>query len=225
MTRWHLAAGLPDPDEIRRKAAEVLARPEYAQAPPEEESAAQELLLRVLRALRDGYYWLADSLGFLPASLRYPVAALLVAALVLLFVRFILMLRRASELPTRGSRVRDRQRHGQSPEELESLAQQEFERGRVIEAVRLLLRAGLLRLEQFEKRPHRPGTTNRELLRRYRASPLFEPLQTLVDTIDLKWYGDRPAAPDDYRNCLDAEVRLREVLASRAPRAAAAATP
>src|SRR5262245_30804424 len=98
-----LTDGLPGPDEIRRKAAEVLARPEYLQAPPEDESAARELLLRALRALRDGYFWLAESLDFLPAALRYPLAALLVAVLVLLFVRFILMLRQASELPSRGA--------------------------------------------------------------------------------------------------------------------------
>jgi hypothetical protein len=211
-----LLAALPGPDEIRRKAAEVLARPEYQADPSSDDaSTTQQLLLRVLRGLFEAFTWLAESLGFLPAFLRYPAAALLVLLLVALVVRIITMLRRATELPTRGARVRDRQHHGQSPEELEALARQEFDRGRVIEAVRLLLRAGLLRLEQNEKRPYRPGTTNRELLRRYRASPLFEPLQTLVDTIDLKWYGDQPAAPDDYRSCLDAEVRLREVLAAR----------
>lgn len=211
-----LMADLPGPEEIRRKAAEVLARPEYLSATPEEESATQQLLLRILRALHDGFVWLADSLAFLSPSVRYPVALVLVVVLFVLFVRFIYMLRRATQLPSQGARVRERQGRRESADELETLARQEYERGRVIEAVRLLLRAGLLRLEQAEKRRYRPGTTNRELLRRYRASPLFEPLKTLVDMIDLKWYGDQPAVSDDYRACLDAEERLRDVLDARA---------
>jgi hypothetical protein len=221
-----LAAALPGPDEIRRKAAEVLARPDYHLEPASDEgSATQQIVLRILRALFDAFTWLAESLSFLPAFLRYPAAALLVLLLVALLVRIIYMMRKATHLPSRSASRRERHRRGQSADELEALAQQEYDHGRVIEAVRLLLRAGLLRLEQTEQRPNRPGTTNRELLRLYRASPMFEPLKTLVETIDFKWYGDQPASREDYGACREAEQRLRVVLDSRAQRAAHAATP
>ncbi len=219
-----LLPALPAPDEIRRKAAEVLARPEYQnEQSTDEGSATQQLVLRLLRVLFDAFAWLAESLGFLPASLRYPVAAVLVLLLIVFLIRIISMMRKATQFPSRQVRARERQGLSQTAEELEALAQQEFEHGRVIEAVRLLLRAGLLRLEHREQRPRRPGTTNRELLRRYRASPMYEPLRTLVETIDFKWYGDQPTSPEDYSACRDAEQRLRTALDSPEPSTAAAA--
>jgi len=220
-----LLAELPGPAEIRRKAVEVLARPEYRNGSPEEENATQQVLLSALRAVRDAYNWIVGLTESVPAYVRYPVAAALVVVLILVFVHIIYTLRQATQLPAQGSRLRERQGRRQSPDELVTLARQEFEQGRIVEAARLLLRAGLRRLEQAEKRPHRPGMTNRELLLRYRSSPVFEPLRTLVSTIDRKWYGDEPAVSEDYRSCLDAEQRLQAVLAARASRAAAANAP
>jgi uncharacterized protein DUF4129 len=68
----------------------------------------------------------------------------------------------------------------------------------------------LLRLETREKRRFRVGTTNREHLRRYRNSPIADPLRLLVDTLDLKWYGDAPCQPEDYATCREAHAQIRQ---------------
>jgi len=71
-----------------------------------------------------------------------------------------------------------------------------------------LLQASVLRLEQAEQRINRPGTTNRELLRRYRSSAVVRPLSTLVDTVDQSWFGDRPCTRLDYLDCLSAHDEI-----------------
>ena len=70
-----------------------------------------------------------------------------------------------------------------------------------IGAIRLLFRSALRRLELAERRKFRPGFTNRELLRRYRSSPLADSLARLVETIELKWYGNTPCEQADYVAC------------------------
>ncbi len=202
---------LPSAEQIRRKAQEVLARPEY-QTDSASGDGGRSLMLRILGWLGDAFRWLADSLSFLPDRWRYPAAIGLVILLALLIFRMIIGLRRATQLPSRVRGERKRQPRIQSPEELEKLALAERERGRWVEAIRLLFRACLLRLEKFEKRPLRPGATNRELLRRYRRSSVYEPLRTMVDTIDQKWYGDYPAAEADFEDCQTAHQQLRSLL-------------
>lgn len=213
-----LIAALPPPDEIRRKAVEVLQRPEY-----HEDSAsgsgelARTILLRVFRWLGDAFEWLADSLRFLPDSWRYPAAILLCVLLAAFVIRIIYVIGKAARLPDRVHAPRERRQRAHSAEELEALAEEEYFRGRVLEAVRLLFRAAVRRLEDAEKRVNRPGTTNRELLRRYLSTPLYEPLRTMVDTIDVKWYGGRAVAPGDYDVCAAAHRRVRALIAATYP--------
>lgn len=211
-------AVLPSPDEIRRKAAEVLQRPEY-----HEDTASgsgeltRNILLRVFRWLGNAFEWLADSLWFLPGPLRTLAAILLCVLLAAFIIRIIYAIGKAARLPDRVHAPRDRRQRARSAEELEALAEEEYFRGRVLEAVRLLFRASVRRLEDAEKRVNRPGTTNRELLRRYRSTPLYEPLRTMVDTIDVKWYGGRAVAPGDYDVCAAAHRQVRERIAARSP--------
>jgi hypothetical protein len=209
---------VPSADDIRRTAGEILQRPDYQlESDPTSQSLADSLLIRALRWLLEGFISLAESLSILPGVLRYPAAALLCAVLVFLIYRIVRTLARTTRLPeTADAAPRTRSARTVPPEELEGLAAAAHRDGRITEAVRWLLRAALLRLELAEKRKPRPGTTNRELLRRYRATPLQPPLETLVDTIDLHWYGDRPADPEDFERCSASYEQLRQVVATQA---------
>ena len=210
------AAALPPPDEIRRKAAEVLARPEY-QADTPAGDGSQSLALRIIEWILEAIGWLAGVLSFLPDVLRYLIIAGLVALLIYVAYRIIRGIAGAARLPERGVSTRSRHDTARSPAEFESLAQAAMDEGRVIEAVRLLFRASLLRIEQAEKRPQRLGVTNRELLRKYRATPIQEPLRVFVETIDFKWYGGQPASSEDFERCRTAYAELREAIAARPP--------
>lgn len=210
------AAALPPPDEIRRKAAEVLERPEYQSDTPTGDGS-QSLALRIIEWILESIRWLADSLSFLPDVIRYPIIVGLIALLIYVAYRIIRGIAGAARLPERGLSTRTRHDTAKSPVEFESLAQAAIDEGRVIEAVRLLFRAGLLRIEQAEKRPQRPGVTNRELLRKYRATPIQEPLRVFVETIDFKWYGGQPASSEDFERCRTAYAELRDAITARVP--------
>ena len=101
-------------------------------------------------------------------------------------------------------------------EDLELKAEQAEAQGDFIGAVRLLFRASLLRIERAEERPIRRGITNWELLRRYRTSPLFAPLERFVQTIDSKWYGHDECVRDDCVNCRTEYVRIRGLVERQA---------
>jgi hypothetical protein len=211
-----LLAALPASDQIRRKAAEVLQRDEYRPDSTTGE-VSESLFLKFIRMVLEAIQGMADSLSFLPDWLRYPVIVALIALLLYVGYRIIRGIAGAARMPERSISTRTRQATAKSPDEYETLAADAMREGRVIEAVRLLFRAGLLRIEQAEKRPLRPGITNRELLRKYRATPIQEPLREMVETIDVKWYGGRPASSDDFDRCQAAYGVLREAIASRTP--------
>lgn len=220
-----MTPSIPSADDIRRKAIEVLQRPEYQlDAAPAGGTGNDALIWRVLNWFGDALLSLANSLSGLPGALRYVVAVLLIALLVWLVYRIIRSLAGAARLPHPGAASGERGSRATHPDELEGLADAARRDGRIIEAVRWLFRAALLRIELVEKRRHRPGTTNRELLRRYRATLLQEPLRTLVDTIDLHFYGDRPARAADYERCRQSYEQLCVVIAAAARPATASVT-
>lgn len=65
-------------------------------------------------------------------------------------------------------------------------------------ALRCLLKASFIQLENTQKRPFRRGITNRECLRLFRNTGVCEPLQNLVDMVDMKWYGNMTCSAADY---------------------------
>ena len=208
---------VPSADDIRRTAGEVLNRPDYQlDSDSAAQSSVDSLLVQVLRWLLDAFTGLAESLSILPGALRYPVAALLCILLGFLIYRMIRALVGTARISDKvDDSIRTRSGRAAPPEELEALAEAAHRDGRIVEGVRWLLRASLARLELAEKRKPRPGTTNRELLRRYRSTPLLSPLKTLVDTIDVHWYGDRPAAPQDFERCSASYDQLRRIVSAR----------
>ncbi len=202
--------------QLREKVSEVLARPEYAQADHESSTAMLEFWQRVLEWVLVPIRWLFEMTEGLPEVIRWLVVGGLTLLLVVLVIHIVWTFHRAL---TGASMARrevaldiDEHTHRQ-PEEVEILAQQIAADGDLIGAVRLLLVATLLRLEQREERPFRRGMTNRQHLRRYRNSNVFEPLQTLVRTIELKWFGDEVCEQTDYETCRRAHGTLCTLLA------------
>jgi hypothetical protein len=204
------ASKLPDPDVIRRTAAEVVQRPHFQiEPPPESGTTLVDLLLKVLSWIVAPFRWLFNALEGLPDFLRYLIVIALVVILVVLIGHMIYSLARL----TRGLRRRELlplelQKANRDPAVLERQALEAGERADYILAVRLLFSAGLVCLEQSQKRRFRAGTTNREVLRRHRDSPLFEPLQLLVGTIEAKWYGFETCGAADYEACRSAYARI-----------------
>jgi hypothetical protein len=216
-------ATLPPPDAIRQTANEVVSRPYYdlGAGPPRDWTPPWwlELLQSIIEWIVEPFRWLFDSLEGLPDAVRWLIvilAALLAAALIGHILYSLITAVRGPSSRKLGAyqsshRLVD-------PSELEQEAERAGARGDYIGAIRLLFRAALRRIELAENRNFLPGFTNRELLRRYQATPLGEPIRRLVDVIDTKWYGDSRCEPADYSACRNEHVRIRQQI--DAPRTA-----
>ena len=135
--------------------------------------------------------------------MRWLIILALLAILALLVWHMLYSVVQAMQAPRSRARL-DRDALGGRPDpaELERQAEAAAARADFITAVRLLFRADVLRLEEFEDKPNRPGTTNRELLRRYQRHPnVAESLRSFVDLIDRKWYGEEQCVQTDYAVC------------------------
>lgn len=211
-----LLDAVPGADAIRRKAAEVLGRPEYRI----NDTVTDERSLWGYVA--DGFHWCMEQLSALsrlmegwPVPLQWLVKIVLVVVLLLLVAHIIYTILGSVRTPGRSTDGKPRDARRRDPRDLERMAEEARGRSDFIGAVRLLFRAAILRLENAERRVNRPGTTNRELLRRYRSTPVHPALQQFVTVIDTKWYGGRECGPEDYESCRSAHGDVRN-LARRA---------
>lgn len=203
-------AALPDPDTIRRTAADVVQRSEFRLDP---ESNADEVLLRLLlrgmELLGWIFRWLFQLVEGLPEWLQWVIVVGLVLIVVLISAHLIYTIcslfwgvqRPRGEVLTMPRVVVD-------PANLERQSAEAAARGDCSLAVRLLFRAGLLRLEKAEDRKLRGGTTNREVLQRHRHAPVYEPMKVFVEIIETKWYGMGDCSLADYETCRVAHAEL-----------------
>jgi hypothetical protein len=204
------STSLPPPESIRKTAAEVVSRPYYdLDLAPRDDGPP--IWLELLRWITKPFKWLFESMEGLPDIVRWIVVVLAVILLVALishltytFVRAIRgpLPRRRAFLATSAPET--------NPVDLEQEADEAGKAGDYIRAIRLLFRAALRRIETAEKKKLRPGFTNRELLRRYRSTPLFASLERFVETIDQKWYGDGTCLEEDYLTCCGEHARIRD---------------
>jgi hypothetical protein len=211
MLAQNSSATLPPPDTIRSTANEILSRPYYDLGAGPPRNPSPPFWLEFLEWILEPFRWLFDSMEGLPDVVRWIVVILSAVLCVALVAHIIYTLIRAVRGPAdrhlgayqSAARVID-------PAELEQDAEQAGARGDYIGAIRLLFRATLRRIELAEKKNFQPGFTNRELLRRYQATPLGEPIRRLVEVIDMKWYGDLACEPSDYTACRSEHVRIRQ---------------
>ncbi len=190
------ADALPEADAIRRKATEVLDRPEYSAKDVAEDSGG------LWSYVSDAFRWCMEQLNslsrtmeVLPVPLQWVLKIVLVALLLLIVAHIVYTVLRSMRVPELSPDAKPGGGRERDPRELERMAEKARERSDYIEAVRLLFRAAIVRLENAERRVNRPGTTNRELLRRYRATPVHSPLRQFVSVIDTKWYGGAECEP------------------------------
>lgn len=211
----NVAVPEPSRDQLRALAAEITSRPEYDLVPrPVDTQWMSDLLFTVLEWVVLPFQWVYHLTAGLPEFLRVIVVLVLAVALVALVGHIVYSLAGAMRGGDDGTLSPDKGRRGIEPSEWERRASAAAGAGEFITAVRHLFRATLGRLEQAEKKPFRPGTTNRDLLRRYRTrSEIAEGLRMFVDTIDRKWYGDEACTENDYAVCLTAYGGVRRAAA------------
>jgi hypothetical protein len=201
---------LPPPETIRSTAAEVVARPDYDLG-QHDLKLEPPFWLEMFRWILTPFEWLYDSMEGVPDVFRWiiVIVAALVCVALIAHIIYTLVTAIRGPIRSRGTKYEFAVEEI-DPVDLESEADRISHRGDYIGAIRLLFRASLRRLELAERRKFRPGFTNRELLRRYRASPLAAALERLVETIELKWYGDAPCVQDDYTYCRAAHDYIRQ---------------
>jgi hypothetical protein len=206
-------AAFADPEAIRRKAAEVVSRPEFDLSPASEQPPIN-WGLRILFWVLKPFFWFLEQLGDIGLPLKILIVTVLVLVLVALVVHIVYTLTKAIRGPTRVRREVVAE-PPPSPEALEAAARQRAGSGDFIGAIRALFKAALVRIEATEKKPFRRGITNREILKRYKTSRLFEPMSRFVDLIDTRWYGEIPCERIDFVTCETEYGRIRDVLEGR----------
>lgn len=208
---YSLLATLPDAEIIRKKAAEVVARPEF-QLDSGSERETFTLWIRLVRWLISPFVWLSKMLQGLPSPLWWLVVIVLSLVLLALIAHISWTLYSAIKNPGRRRSAAVTNVPTATAEDLERAAFEAEAVGDFIGMIRLLFRAGLRRIEKAEDKPIRRGITNYELLKRYRKSPLFEPLEWFVDTIDSKWYGHDVCVSEDCSAGRKEYSRIRELV-------------
>jgi hypothetical protein len=201
-------------DEIRQKIEEVVGRPEFqldSAIDPDAIGLWFRLLLWMLRPI----IWLFEALDGLPNALRWVIVVVLMMVLVMLIAHIIWSFVAAVRGTPRRAVAGLVKAPDVMPEDLEQAAEEAVGAGDYITAARVLFLASLLRVERAEKKTLRRGVTNRELLRRYRNSPLFEPLARFVEIIEMKWYGHAVCDASDYEGCRAQYAQIIDVLERR----------
>lgn len=194
----------PNPERIRTQAAEILARDDYDLTVRGHEGTwFVDLLMKLLEWLLIPFRWVFQMTEGLPEVFRWLIILAMIVLLGLLVWHMLASIIRAVRGETgRLQAVKAARRRAVDPEELEQEADAAGRQGDYVTAVRRLFRAAVLRLERSDKRPLRPGTTNRALLRRYGDRPTVgQALGLFVETIDRKWYGNEPCLEADYAAC------------------------
>jgi len=207
-------AAIADPQSIRKKALEVVSRPEFdLSTTPDEDSL--NLGWRIMLWLVRPIGWFLESLGGLSLPLKILIVSTLVLLLAALIAHIVYSFLQAFRGPVRRQRALAASPPSR-PEAFEESAKLKADEGDFIGAIRALFKAALLRIEQMEMKPLRKGITNRELLKRYRSSRLFDPLGKFIELIDSRWYGSVPCEPIDFAICESEYQRIRKVLEGRA---------
>lgn len=180
-----------DSDRLRAETERILSHPKYRV-----DTTTSERLQLWLASLWYGFIEFLDSVAGLVGG---PVALSLII-LTIVVVSSVLVARHLGQRRAREVEDRIRREHalarGADPSDLEQEAERAARTGDFGNGVRLLFRAGLLRLDERGRISYRPGLTRAEI-EEMLDSPRFEALATRFDQIV---YGRSPASDEDYEH-------------------------
>jgi hypothetical protein len=200
---------LPPPEEIRHQVGEILQNPKFSlESPPND---WWEKIKHVLGSILDPVLSVLEALFQFSPVLYYLLVVVLAVLAGLLIFHIIYTIRRA--LQPRAALPLDLSPGAKvvfTPEEWEQRARLAIQQGDFLEAVRCLFQGSLQQLREVDRRRVGRGRTNREILRRFRETPVFEPLARFVETLDWKYYGHDPCTEADVRECLSAYEEIRQ---------------
>jgi hypothetical protein len=209
---------LPPPNSIRDASRQVLDRP-YFDLDSRRSPDGEPFLLQFLRWLFTPFIWLYDQMESVPDALRWVIVGICVLLCVALIAHIAYTLLKAIQGPSARRRMafNSTTKREVEPREFEEQAELAQKNHDYIGAVRLLFRGALRRIELYEKKKFRPGITNRELLRRYRSTPLADSMMRFVNTIEFKWYGQSPCEQTDFIACRNEHGRICQYIRESKP--------
>ncbi len=202
-----IASANMNAETIRQTAQEVLSNARYQTS----QNESVDLILLLERFFRWVFSPLAELFGPLSGIslvFAWVIFGLVVVGFLMLMILVCNRLITFKRTAYVARNLRHESRH-RDPLELEKLANDSFESRDYVVAVRLYLMATLLRLELAQEKRFRPGMTNQEHLRRYQRSPLFEPMQYIVNLMDRTWYGGVSCDLESASKCRDAYHEIR----------------
>ena len=193
-----------DPDDVRRAADEILARPEFLPEP-------RSLQERVFQWIGDAFSRLIDVATGGGRGSVVAIAVLITATAVAVWALYRLV--RTMSRDRRVAVTVDEDHVGRSPRDWLAEAEAHESKGEWRQAVRCRYRALVAELTDRGVVEEVPGRTSGEY-RRLVASALPDgapPFAAASDTFDRAWYGSRPAGPDDVarvRQAADGVLRV-----------------
>ncbi len=198
---------------IRETTHEILQNPEYKLTSLEGFANLRDKLFGLLEKIAE---WLEpvgrffDALYHSSPVIYYLVLAGLFLLLFALVYHIIWSFRAAAQKRARAALYTatdiDELKH---PTLWERRAKDAMDSGDYLFAIRFILTASLIRLENARKGRFRKAATNREYLMRYRHSPVFAPLSEMVEITDSRWYGQVPCTREDVESCLRAYQQIQ----------------
>ncbi len=202
------------PDAIRETARKVLSEPHF-QTTPSESADLLSMLIRFLTWILEPLLYVFNLLSGVSTVFAYMVFGIVITTFVVLLFLFLSRLanlKRLSPIAVDQSMATEKR----DAAHLESLANDSLQSHDYVIAVRLYLMATLARLEQAHETRFRPGMTNREHLRRYARSSIFEPMRFIVDLMDRTWYGAEKCDNESASKCRDAYYEIMTQIKRRA---------
>ncbi len=195
-----------DPDALLK---EILSRKEFTDAA--RESFLDRFIDYIGYLWRKALSWLLDRLPNLePYSLGNESVwaaigiLLLIAILALIVFRLARFLSGVSKKSRAKSEFRDEPIELENVEKMQSQAVQLAHRGEYRQAVILLFRFVLLRLNELGRIKWHPCKTNREILRSVdRATQTHEPLSEMISIFNGIYYGDKSCSSHEFHRFLD----------------------
>lgn len=200
---------VPQPDQIRQTASDVLKRPYYRLDEDTRLAELWEQIREWFRRLLDPLGSFLDSVYATSPALYYVIiGAMLLLVLGLMFHITWSVFQAIKRRQRTSSYVAQDDSRKHQPEYWEEQAQLAVAGEDYLLASRYLLHATLLRLEQRRKGTLKRAATHREYLRRFRATPVYDALREMVETVESRWFGGVPCTSADYQRCREAHAAV-----------------